>query len=86
MPCHDAGNQPAVAPFENRAVNSDVIPERLRYDFYLRWMRDPTYLKFATWMPRLPPTGRSADITRVYHGDARRQFDAIWGDMRSLRR
>ncbi|NOX53709.1 MAG: c-type cytochrome, partial [Planctomycetes bacterium] len=84
--CHDVGDQPAVAPFENRGVNFEAIPERLRYDFYIRWMRDATRLEFATRMPRLSPAGQRTEITDVYDGDARRQFDAIWGYILSLRR
>jgi len=84
--CHDVGDQPAVAPFENRGVNFDIVPDRFRYDFYLRWMRDATRINLATRMPRLSPDGRVTEITDVYGGDARSQFDAMWHYIQSLQR
>jgi hypothetical protein len=82
--CHDIGKIPATSPFENRGVNFSVVPERMRYDFYPRWMLDAPRIDITTKMPKLAPDRRKTELTTIYNGDAQKQFDAIWHYIQSL--
>jgi mono/diheme cytochrome c family protein len=76
--CHAVGPAPPLAPFEAPAMNMQNITERLRKDYYHRWMLNPIKVEPSTKMPAFADAeGRSA-IRDVYEGDAIRQFEAIW--------
>ena len=82
--CHDMGKQPATAPFDNRGVDFLLVPDRMRYDFYPRWMLDAPRIDIGTKMPKLAPDRRKTELVKIYDGDARKQFDAIWHYILSL--
>jgi mono/diheme cytochrome c family protein len=76
--CHAVGPAPPLAPFEAPAMNMQSITERLRKDYYHRWMLNPIKVDPNTKMPAFADAeGRSA-IRDVYDGDATQQFEAIW--------
>ena len=76
--CHAVGAAPPLAPFEAPALNMRHITERLRKDYYDRWMLNPIKVEPTTKMPAFADAeGRSA-IRDVYDGDAVKQFEAIW--------
>ena len=39
--CHGVGDTPPVQVFERQGVNFDVAAERLRKEYYMRWLLDP---------------------------------------------
>jgi mono/diheme cytochrome c family protein len=51
--------------------------ERLRYDWYERWMHNPQRLAPGTKMPQNFNNGKSA-FTNLLNGDAAPQIEAIW--------
>ncbi len=54
-----------------------AMPERVRKDWFVRYMLHPTAYRPGTRMPASFPEGKSV-LTSIYDGDGRRQIDAIW--------
>lgn len=75
--CHGVGAKRPSAVFEAEGINFQYSAERLRRDYFMRWMMNPPRLDAATKMPRYAVDGRT-QITEQFEGDAARQFDAIW--------
>ena len=65
-------------------INFEDVGLRMRYDYYRRFVLDPPRYDTRTKMPKLAADGRTTQLQRVYHGDARRQFDAIWCYLQQL--
>ncbi|HEX8915428.1 MAG TPA: c-type cytochrome [Humisphaera sp.] len=77
--CHAVAKNPPFAPFEAPAVNFSYSAERLRKDYYHRWIHNPLALDPNTKMPAFEREGEGkTTITAFYDGDARKQFEAIW--------
>ena len=75
--CHAVAGVPPFAAFEAPSIDLAYVSERLRHDYYTRWMRDPLRVDPNTKMPRFDDAqGKTAIPT--YGGDATRQFQAIW--------
>jgi cytochrome c551/c552 len=79
--CHGVGrDQPLgdkgtlLAP----GINFAHTRERMRYDYYQRFMLDPPRYDIATRMLKLSADGRTTSAKTILDGDARRQFDALW--------
>ncbi len=83
--CHGVGAQKAVAPFEAPGINLLDAAQRLRYSYYPRWMLDPPRIDIATKMPKLSMDGKTTGIKEILAGDARRQFDALWHHIQTLK-
>lgn len=79
--CHAVANQAATAPFEAPAPNFIHVTERLRADYYYRWMHNPLRVDPETKMPRFDDDQGKTGITAVFDGDAHKQFDALWNYM-----
>lgn len=75
--CHAIGDQKATAAFEVEGVNFNLVPNRIRADYFHRWMADPKSVTPATKMPRYSEVGKT-QRTDVLDGDASKQFEAIW--------
>ena len=75
--CHGIGKVGPISPFEAPSINFKYLKERLREDYYDRWMRDPTLVVSTTKMPRFQNDGKTA-LTDILDGEASKQFDAIW--------
>lgn len=76
--CHAAGGVPATAPFEAPAIDFMYVTDRMRKDFYHRWMFNPIGLDPATKMPRFADDDNKTALTETLEGDGARQFEAIW--------
>ena len=76
--CHAVGAAPPLAPFEAPALNMQFITERLRKDYYHRWMLNPIKLDPSTKMPAFADAEGKSAIRDAYDGDATKQFEAIW--------
>ncbi|MES2661236.1 MAG: c-type cytochrome [Verrucomicrobiota bacterium] len=75
--CHGIGDIKPTAAFEVEGINFKFVPDRLRADYYHRWMDDPKSVTPATKMPLYSTDGKS-QRTDVLEGDAKKQFEAIW--------
>ena len=82
--CHAVGDQAAVGAFDHRGINFALVAQRLRYDYFKRWITDPLRMDPGSKMPKLAPNGKTTNIESVYEGDAQRQFGAIWQYLQSL--
>jgi mono/diheme cytochrome c family protein len=77
--CHAVAKNPPFAPFEAPAINFMHVSERLRKDYYHRWMHNPILIDTNTKMPAFEREGEGkTTILTTYDGDARKQFEAIW--------
>ena len=76
--CHAVATLPPFAPFEAPAVNFALVRERLRKDYYHRWVHNPLKLDPNTKMPAFEREDGTTPVTAVYDGNARKQFEAIW--------
>jgi cytochrome c553 len=75
--CHGIGDQKPTAAFEVGAVNFQLIPERLREDYYHRWMENPASVTPGSKMPRYAE-GNQSQRGDILEGDATKQYEAIW--------
>lgn len=75
--CHGVGPLKPTAAFEVEGINFHFMPERLRPDYYHRWMDNPASVTPSTKMPRYAE-GNSSQRTDVLEGDAGKQYEAIW--------
>jgi hypothetical protein len=76
--CHAVASAQPLAPFEAPAIDFMHVTERLRKDYYTRWMLNPIALDSATKMPRFSDDEGKTALRDALDGDATRQFDAIW--------
>jgi hypothetical protein len=83
--CHGLPGKPPEAPFESRGIDFHRVHERVRLDFYRRWLGNPIQFDTAVPMPRFSPDGVSTPAKEILDGDARKQFDAIWQYLNSLK-
>lgn len=83
--CHDVGKKKAIAEFEAGAVNLLHSAERLRGEYYQRWMRNPQRIDATTTMPRFGGEDGTTALTETLDGHADHQFQAIWAYLQSLR-
>jgi hypothetical protein len=83
--CHPVGNQPALAGPDTASINFEHIADRLRPDYYWRYLRNPQFFRPGTMMPNFINPDGSTPITTIEDGDSRRQFDAIWHYLLLLR-
>lgn len=75
--CHGIGPVKPTAAFEVEGVNFALSHERLRKEWFMRWMDNPFSVTPSTKMPRYSENGES-QRTDVLEGDAEKQFEAIW--------
>ncbi|MFO0980265.1 MAG: hypothetical protein U1E76_00740 [Planctomycetota bacterium] len=76
--CHAVGAQPALQVFEAEGINLMYSAERLRRDFFLRWIMNPMRIEPASRMPTYADDKGKTAFVEVLAGDAQRQFEAIW--------
>ena len=83
--CHNVGAQKALAGKDTATVDFTCVAERLRPNYYWRYVQDPTRLVPSTMMPKFIGDDGTTPIKTVFDGDPRKQFDAIWQYLLSLR-
>ena len=74
--CHGIGTAKPTAAFEVEGINFALSHERLRKEWFMRWMDNPPAVTPGTKMPRYSEEGKSQ--RPELDGDAAKQFDAIW--------
>lgn len=75
--CHGWDDQSATAAFEVGAVDFSLSPDRIRKEFYHRWMDHPASITPSTKMPKYSEGNRSKRFD-ILEGDAHKQYEAIW--------
>ena len=79
--CHAIGDLQPTGDEKTRlapGINFADIGQRLRYDYYQRFVLDPPRWDVTSRMPQLAPDGKTTKVTGFYDGDAARQFEALW--------
>jgi cytochrome c2 len=72
--CHDIGGVPNTG---TRGPDLATIKERVRYEWYERWMHQPLRMAPGTRMPQAFVDGKSV-LTTVLNGDPTGQAEAMW--------
>jgi mono/diheme cytochrome c family protein len=75
--CHNIGKTPAVGVFEAPGVNFMWVKQRLRPDYYERWLRGPIRVEPDTKMPSYF-TGETSALPTILEGKADKQINALW--------
>jgi cytochrome c551/c552/cytochrome c553 len=73
--CHDLAGIPNTG---TRGPDLAGMNQRVRYDWYLRWLEQPQRMQPGTRMPQVFTDGKSL-LASVLNGDATAQADAMWG-------
>jgi hypothetical protein len=76
--CHGVGERKATQVFEAPGINLALTPERLRYEYYQRWVLFPQRIDAETKMPKFADDHGKTPLTHFFDGDANQQYDAIW--------
>ena len=76
--CHAVAQRPPLAPFEAPSVNFAYVSQRLRKEYYDRWMWNPIRVDPGTKMPQFGDFEGNTAIKDVLGGDAAKQYEAIW--------
>ena len=76
--CHGIQDIAPISPFEAPSINFKYTAERMRREYYDRWMRNPMRLVPTTKMPAFADVEGKTSLRDVMEGDATKQFDAIW--------
>jgi len=84
--CHGVGDRPPTAAFDAKSTNLAFARDRLRFEYYFRWLMFPQRIEPATKMPRFAPDGKKTGLTHVYDGDAPRQYHALWHYLGTLQK
>ncbi len=85
--CHGIGGQLAAGDAQSqlaRGIDFLAVKQRVRYDFYRRFVLDPPRYDIGTRMPKFVTDGRITKVNHIYDGEARQQFDAVWLYLQSL--
>jgi len=72
--CHDIGG---VANTGTRGPDLATIKDRVRYEWYERWMHQPLRMAPGTRMPQAFVEGKST-LSTVLNGDPKGQAEAMW--------
>lgn len=76
--CHALGDKPAVQVFERAGIELFTARQRLRHDYYTRWLADPPRIDPDSRMPKYADDKGKTAFTDVLGGDAAQQFEAMW--------
>jgi mono/diheme cytochrome c family protein len=82
--CHGVGDIKPSAAFEVQGLNFDLTQQRIRQEWFSRWMDNPASVTPTTKMPQYAPNGQSPNP--ALDGKAADQFDAIWHYLQSLKK
>jgi len=77
LACHAIGRKAATKVFEAPAPNFKYVRDRIRRDYFERWVRAPLRVEAGTKMPQFFQDGRT-QLTEILDGDAGKQIDALW--------
>jgi mono/diheme cytochrome c family protein len=75
--CHSVADVMPFAAFEAPSINLKYVSDRLRHDYYTRWMNDPQRMDPNAKMPRFGDDEGKSGLPTLGN-DAQKQFEAIW--------
>jgi mono/diheme cytochrome c family protein len=75
--CHAVADLPPFAAFEAPSINFKYAAERLRHEYYDRWVHNPQRIDPNTKMPRFEDDEGKTGLP-AFNNDAQKQFEAIW--------
>ncbi len=84
--CHGLGSRPPDGDQKSNialGTNLSIMADRLRKEYYIRWMNDPLRVDPQTKMPKYASGGRTK-VQTILDGDASRQFEALWHYIQSV--
>ena len=81
---HALVSRKALQVFEGQGTNLRIAGERLRYDYFQRWMHWPQRSSPSTIMPRYTRDRDHALLDTPFDGSAERQFEAVWDWIKTL--
>ena len=84
LACHAVGETPATAPFGAPGVNFSHVTERIRPEYFIRWMDNPLRVVPGTKMPKFTDTSGRTLNADVLDGDTRAQWDALYAYLQTL--
>jgi hypothetical protein len=79
--CHGVGRELPTGDDKTKVapgINFAHTRERMRGEFFHRFVLDPPRYEVTTRMPKLSADGRTTAATSILGGDAPQQFEAIW--------
>jgi len=82
--CHNIGKAAAVGVFEAPGINFMHVQERLRLDYFDRWVRSPIRVEPETKMPTYF-NGDTSVLPTILEGKAEPQVQALWNYIRQGR-
>ncbi|MBY0526473.1 MAG: hypothetical protein K2R98_23970 [Gemmataceae bacterium] len=85
--CHAVGRDQIMGDDKTQispGINFAHARERLRPDFFHRFVLDPPRYDPATKMPKFIADLKTSKVTSVFNGDARKQMEAIWNFIQSV--
>ena len=82
--CHNIGKVAAVGVFEAPGINFMHVRERLRLDYFDRWVRSPIRVEPETKMPTYF-NGEASVLPTILEGKAEPQIKALWNYIRQGR-
>ena len=86
LQCHALGDRAATAVFEAPAPNFAYVRERLRKEYFDRWLLFPLRIDPETKMPRFADDDGKTPLTDFFGGKASEQYDAIWQYLQTLKK
>ncbi len=82
--CHAVGKKPATQVFEAEGINLAYSAERLRQEYFARWVRNPLKMDPQTKMPTYFDDSGTSPLDDVLGGSADKQIEAMWHFVRQL--
>ena len=85
--CHAIGREQPLGDKNTQialGINFATIRERLRHDYFARFVLDPPRYDVGTRMPKLVGENGRTKVHEVYDGDALRQFESLWHFIQSV--
>ena len=83
--CHALGSLEPIGVFEVQGTNFATTVDRLREPYFHRWMANPLRVDPSSRMPKYTDDSGKTGFVDVLDGDGRRQFDAMWHYLKTLR-
>jgi hypothetical protein len=86
--CHGVGKELPVGDRNTQialGINFATIRDRLRHDYYARFVLDPPRYDVGTKMPKLVGDNGKTKVREIEGGDAHRQFESLWHYIQSLK-
>lgn len=75
--CHGIAKIGPVAAFEAPSINFKHVSDRLRHEYFTRWLRNPARIIPGTKMPAFVDVDGKSPLPN-YDSDGAKQFEAIW--------